>query len=985
MKDTLIQRTFAPLLAAFSSPSHRMLAVTPMLLLASCGSKGSAAPDGGTSPQEGGTSQDSSTADAGKGPGASGITPTFTFESGPVRPVALSPDGMHLFVTNTSNASLDIFDVTSTGIRPAGSVYVGIDPVAVAARTNTEVWVVNQVSDSVSVIDASASPARVVRTLLVGDEPSDIVFGGPGGTRAFITTAHRGQQRTDPSVASVPGAGDPQLTTPGVNRADVWVFDATNLGTSVGGDPLSIVTLFGETPRALAVDGSGSTVYAAIFKSGNQSTSTNALLPCAGFDSPGDSHPCTVSGQSIPGAPPGPGTNHAGLQAPPVGVLLHADSSGAFRDVLGRDWSGVTPFTLPDQDVFAIDTSSLKTTASYAHVGTTLFNMAVNPKSGVLYVSNTNARNDLRFEGPGTYAGTTIQGHLAEASVTVINGQNVLPRRLNKHIDYSVLPAPAGTAEHSLSMPLGISVSQDGKTMYVAAFGSSKIGVFPTAAIEQNTFDPTTASSGYIPVSGGGPGGLALDQTHGRLYVTTRFDDGLSVIDLATGKETSHLVLQNPEPSRVTAGRRFLYDATVSSSNGEASCASCHMFGDDDHLVWDLGNPDGDPVVTPITVKLGVAAPSTINGGGGASTLHPMKGPMATQTLRGTINGGPMHWRGDRAVGYFGTDPNTGPPYDSELAFKNFIQAFNSLLGLGPMLSTTDMQTFTDFALDIAMPPNPVRALDNSLTPSQAAGKSYFLGCDGTDSLTGKPVECIDGVPPAIGGHFADGVGQTGLGFTCQGCHRLDPAAGFFGTDGESSFEKLPQTMKVPQLRNLYDKVGMFGMAANPGVNAEDNGPQGPQVSGVGFENDGSADTIFRFLQGRVFNPTPDGLVGFVKGDPQRRDVEQYVLAFDNDLAPVVGQQVTLRSDNAASVGPRIDLFIARGTTPFVSKILGTGVNECSLVARTVVNGKDASYRLQPNKTFMSPGGVTLSDANLRALANVTGQEVTYTCLPPGW
>ena len=58
--------------------------------------------------------------------------------------------------------------------------------------------------------------ARVVRTLLVGDEPRDIVFAGPGRSRAFITTAHRGQN----------SPVDPQLTTPGVGRADVWVFDA---------------------------------------------------------------------------------------------------------------------------------------------------------------------------------------------------------------------------------------------------------------------------------------------------------------------------------------------------------------------------------------------------------------------------------------------------------------------------------------------------------------------------------------------------------------------------------------------------------------------------------------------------------------------------------------------------------------------------------------------------------------------------------------
>src|SRR5499433_1066209 len=155
-----------------------------------------------------------------------------TFESGQVRPLALSPDGTRLFAVNTPDDRLEIFNVDGTGgLSHAGSVSVGLEPVAVAARTDGEVWVVNHLSDSVSVVDVSSTPPRVVRTLLVGDEPRDIVFAGPGGDRAFITTAHRGQNRP----------GDPQLTTPGIGRADVWVFEASALGTSLGGTPLTIV------------------------------------------------------------------------------------------------------------------------------------------------------------------------------------------------------------------------------------------------------------------------------------------------------------------------------------------------------------------------------------------------------------------------------------------------------------------------------------------------------------------------------------------------------------------------------------------------------------------------------------------------------------------------------------------------------------------------------------------------------------------------
>ena len=142
-------------------------------------------------------------------------SPSFTlFESGQVRPLALSPDGSTLFAVNTPDNRVEVFGVTATGLVPRGSVAVGLEPVAIAARTDEEVWVVNHLSDSVSIVRLADRPGdqggdghggdgrprgressvgRVVRTLLVGDEPRDIVFGGVGRSRAFITTAHRGQ------------------------------------------------------------------------------------------------------------------------------------------------------------------------------------------------------------------------------------------------------------------------------------------------------------------------------------------------------------------------------------------------------------------------------------------------------------------------------------------------------------------------------------------------------------------------------------------------------------------------------------------------------------------------------------------------------------------------------------------------------------------------------------------------------------------------
>jgi hypothetical protein len=331
------------------------------------------------------------------------------------------------------------------------------------------------------------------------------------------------------------------------------------------------------------------------------------------------------------------------------------------------------------------------------------------------------------------------------------------------------------------------------------------------------------------------------------------------------------------------------------------------------------------------------------------------------------------------------------PPFDENLSFNNFILAFNTLLGLGPQFSTTDMQTFTDFALTLMPRPNPIRSLDNSLTASQTRGRAFFMGCDGMDTLSGQPAQCGPDGTPTGAGHFADGIPAQNIGFPCQGCHVLDPSQGFFGTNGESSFENLPQTNKVPHLRNVYDKIGMFGTASTPVVNPGNNGNQGAQMSGFGFTNDGSVDTLFRFLQATVFNTNFNGLVGFSGNsqsspDQQRSDVESFLLAFDSDVAPIVGQQITLDSNNASLVGPRIDLFIARAMTPFTSKTLGGQVTECALIASMPVQGRVMTFVMQSDGSFLADTGTArISDQTLRSMASVPGNFITYTCLPPGW
>ena len=823
------------------------------------------------------------------------------FESGQTRPLAMSPDGTRLFAVNTPDNRLEIFDIDASGLSRAGSVQVGLEPVAVAARNDGEVWVVNLLSDTVSIVDVASAPPRVVKTILTCDEPRDIVFAGPGNGRAFVTTSRRGQNCPL----------NFELNTSGAPRAIVQVYDAAALDGTLETTPLANLELFGDTPRALARSTDGNTVYAAVFNSGNQTTTIAEPTVCDGGAA---ASPCGAFG--APGGLPAPNVNFENILGPEVGLIAKFDvGTGEWLDSIGRDWSGTVKFELPDLDVFAIDASAPvpAQTASFAHVGTVLFNMVTNPVSGKVYVSNTEARNEVRFEGPGLAFGTTtVQGRLHEARITVLDGANVLPRHLNKHIDYSQRPAPPGVKEKSLAQPLDMAVTSDGATLYVAAFGSSKIGVFSTASLENDTFVPSAAS--HITLSGGGPTGVVLDETRGRLYVLTRFDDAISVVNTSLNVEEAHIPLHNPEPPAIVEGRPFLYDAAFTSSNGEASCASCHIFGNMDDLAWDLGNPDEVYLLNPIPFKI---PPFGIE-----ANFHPLKGPMTTQSLRGMANHGSMHWRGDRTGG---NDPG-GDPFDEVAAFKKFNVAFPGLIGRDSELTEDEMQKFTDFILTVTYPPNPLRRLNNTLNANQQEGSDIYFG----------PL--------------------TDVLFNCNGCHTTNPAQGFFGSEGHSTFEGETQTFKVPHLRNAYAKVGMFGRPSDA--------PRGPQIRGFGFLHDGSVDTVRRFLGASVFTLT----------NAQQNDLERFVMVFPSNMNPIVGQQVTLDATNAAIVTNRLDLLMERDDAL-----------ECEVVVKGTIAGEArGGYRLSDGTFQLDRATDVRTDLDLRALAATPGQELTYTCVPPG-
>ena len=167
------------------------------------------------------------------------------FEASHVHPVALTPSGDRLLAVNTPDALLEVFAVQPDGsLVPESSIPVGLEPVSVRARSDTEAWVVNNLSDTVSIVDLSAGVTG--QTLFVGDEPTDVVF---VGTRAFVA----------------------------VSQEDVVkVYNLNNLQVAPG-----VVPLFGRDVRALAVSNDA---FALVPKTGKGRAIAAADL--AALDSP---------------------------------------------------------------------------------------------------------------------------------------------------------------------------------------------------------------------------------------------------------------------------------------------------------------------------------------------------------------------------------------------------------------------------------------------------------------------------------------------------------------------------------------------------------------------------------------------------------------------------------------------------------------------------------------------------------------------------
>jgi hypothetical protein len=118
-------------------------------------------------------------------------------------------------------------------------------------------------------------------------------------------------------------------------------------------------------------------------------------------------------------------------------------------------------------------------------------------------------------------------------------------------------------------------------------------------------------------------------------------------------------------------------------------------------------------------------------------------------------------------------------------------------------------------------------------------------------------------------------------------------------------------------------------------------------------------------------------------------DLAAFMLAFPTDIAPIVGQQVTIGPGNYSTtdVHSRIALIDAQAGNSFESLVLGGAVTQCDVIVKTVEGGVEKGY-YSANGSLYTPddNGPVITEASLRAKADPSGaaQTLTYTAVPPG-
>lgn len=318
---------------------------------------------------------------------------------------------------------------------------------------------------------------------------------------------------------------------------------------------------------------------------------------------------------------------------------------------------------LPDEDLFLCDVSAGTVAPVLRGMGSVLFACGVNPQTGDFWQLNTEANN----KDSGSQTEASIQGNIVANRLTIAAiGSSTPPTFVDLDRLVSSTPDPSYTVGQPYALGFVDSTGQG----LVAGLLTDNVTVLSSSGAYQRQID---LPEGSIPRAA---------QHHASASKILVYCWGTSKIEVYADATpfAHHAQLDlgyDPTPESIQEGREVFYDASFSASNN-ASCASCHVEGRTDMLVWNLSSALDD------------------------------KGPMITQTLAGIERLVPFHWRGEQQNG-----------------LVDFKGAFVNLLGASAEPEPAQFAAFQDFVFSIQNRPNPFeneeRQLDLAIQPPKLA------------------------------------------------------------------------------------------------------------------------------------------------------------------------------------------------------------------------------------------------------------------------
>jgi YVTN family beta-propeller protein len=603
--------------------------------------------------------------------------------------------------------------------------------------------------------DGHAQPSAVVpfdnlasRLILFGFAPvHPIEFSPDGSTLYAVNQPGARLALLDPTTLArtkdIPIGLGPVSVVTRPNSSEVWVVDALESCVAI------IDPSLGAVVRTIRVGGEP---YGLVFTP----NADRAYVTCSGVDEVDviDTATYTVAKKiSIPSRNPR-GITYLNGKAYVVSFLSGNGTApmGTPTDPDAVESIGIpgppSSIPLPDQDLFVIPTQpspaqdDMDPSATISGLGTILFNIHARPGTNELWIPNTDALNAVHKGEVNFVAGQVISNR-----ITIVDSTGAQPPRI---IDLDAI-APS---DRKCSQPAYVYFDPVHPLAYVAGYGNDIVAVLrldPSGTVTWKGTVDLPASITYP--RGTGPRGCLIDPARTALYVFDRNDDAVTRVAMTTIPATAGWYVSAPKAVRVgldltsgfeRLGRHLFTNARFSKSQTSA-CASCHVDGHSDGLVWDLSHyldPEGTPN-DQLTYGTDV------------------KGPMVTQSIRRMEDAGPFHWRGE---------------IKSTNGFANtFVTLLENQINGQTKPIGPDFQYLRHFMDLLAWPPNPREPLDRRYTGDQLVGANLFMTLPVQGSLT------------------------------CSSCHILP--SGSSGEIVLESAGGMTRSANVPLLRGVADKT----------------------------------------------------------------------------------------------------------------------------------------------------------------------------------